>query len=68
MSGSDWDVYVTCGGRILRKDDKLKSCGVRDGSTVQVTSRLRGGGKHKDKKNKEEKKRSAADARREDGL
>ena len=52
--------YVTCEGRILRKGDKLKSCGVRDGSTVQVTSRMRGGGKHKDKKGKEEKKRSAS--------
>ena len=49
------DVYVTCDGRILRKDDKLKSCGVRDGCTVQVTSRMRGGGKHKVKKGKEEK-------------
>ena len=43
VNGSDWDMYVTCGGRILREDDKLKSCGVRDGSTVQVTSRMRGG-------------------------
>ena len=40
VSGSDWDVYVTCGGRILRKSDKLKSCGVRDGSTVQITSKI----------------------------
>ena len=43
VNGSDWDVYVTCGGRTLREDDKLKSCGVRDGSTVQVTSRMRSG-------------------------
>ena len=32
VSGSDWDVYVTCGGRILRKDDKLKSCGFETGA------------------------------------
>ena len=55
MSGSDWDVYVTCDGRILGKDDNLKSCGVRDGSTVQVMSRMRGGGKHEVKKGNEEK-------------
>ena len=59
VSGSDWDVYVTSGGRILRGSDKLKSCEVRDGSTVQVMSRMRGGGKHKDKKGKEEKKQVA---------
>ena len=50
------DVYVTSGGRVLKRSDKLKSCEVRDGSTVEVTSRMRGGGKHKDKKDKEEKK------------
>ena len=59
VSGRDWTVYVTCEGRTLRKGDKLKSCGVRDGSTVQVTSRMRGGGKHKDKKGKVEKKHVA---------
>ena len=59
VSGSDWDVYVMCEGRILRKSEKLKSCGVRDGSTVQVMSRMRGGGKHKDKKSKDEKKQVA---------
>ena len=48
VSGSDWDVYATCEGRILRKDDEMKSCGVRDG--------MRGGGKHKDKRSKAEKK------------
>ena len=60
VSGSDCDVYVTCEGRILRNGDKMKSCGVRDGTTVQVTSRMRGGGEHKDKKNNAEKKRSAS--------
>ena len=53
---SDQDVYVTSGGRTLRGSDMLESCEVRDGSTVEVTSRMRGGGKHKDKKGKEEKK------------
>ena len=55
---SDQDVYVTSGGRILRRRDKLESCEVRDASTVQVTSRMRGGGKHKDKKSKSEKKQT----------
>ena len=59
VSGSERDVYVTSGGRILRGSDKLKSCGVRDGSAVQVMSRMRGGEKHKDKKGKEEKKQVA---------
>ena len=52
----DEDVYVTMHGRVLRRNEKLKSCGVTDGCTIQVTSRLRGGGKHKDKKSKAEKK------------
>ena len=60
MSKSDRDVYVTSGGRILKGSDKLKSCEVRDGSTVEVTSRMRGGGKHKDKKGKEKKKKQVA--------
>ena len=53
---SDQDVYVTSGERTLRRSDKLESCEIRDGSTLQVTSRMRGGGKHKDKKSKVEKK------------
>ena len=50
------DVYVTCEGKVLRRSEELKSCEVRDGCTVHVVSRLRGGGKHKDKKGKVEKK------------
>ena len=38
---SDQDVYVTSGGRILRGSDKLESCEVRDGSTVQVEENTR---------------------------
>ena len=41
---------VTCEERVLRKVDELKSCGVRDGTTVQIVRRTRGGGKHKVKK------------------
>ena len=55
---SDQDVYVTSVGRISKGSDKLKSCEVRDGSTVEVMSRMRGGGRHKDKKSKSEKKQS----------
>ena len=47
---------MTLHGRVLKRGEKLKSCGVTDGCTIQVTSRLRGGGKHKDKKGKVEKK------------
>ena len=38
------DVYVTSDGRALRGGEELKRCGVRDGSTVEVVRRLRGGG------------------------
>ena len=51
----DEDVYVTMHGRVPRRNEKLKSCGVTDG-LIQVTSRMRGGGRHKDKKSKVEKK------------
>ena len=54
----DEDVYVTMHGKVLRRSEKLNSCGVTDGCTVQVTSRLRGGGKHKDKKGQKERKRA----------
>ena len=57
------DVYVTSEGRVLRGGEELKSYGVRDGSTVEVARRLRGGGKHKDKNNKMEKKQAASPKR-----
>ena len=41
----DEDAYVTLHGRVLKRSDKLKSCGVTDGCTIQVTNRLRGGGR-----------------------
>ena len=44
---------------------KMKSCGVRDGSAVQIVSRLRGGGKHKDKKSQKERKQAASPKRPE---
>ena len=43
---------MTCEGRVLRKDDELKSGGVRDGSTVQAVRKMRGGGRNKDRKRK----------------
>ena len=49
----DEDAYVTLHGRVLKRSDKLKSCGVTDGCTIQVTNRLRSGGRHKVKKRKE---------------
>ena len=46
---------------ILRGSDKLKSCEFRDGSTVEVTSRMRGGGgKHREKKIEKEKERTGS--------
>ena len=57
---SEEDVYVTLHGRVLKRSEKLKSCEVTDGCMFQVTSRMRGGGKHKDKKSKAEKKQAAS--------
>ena len=54
----DEDVYVTMQGKVLRRDEKLRSCGVADGCTIQVTSRLRGGGRSKNKTAGEKKKKS----------
>ena len=56
----DEDAYVTMQGKVLRASEKLKSCGVTDGCTIQVTSRMRGGGKHREKKSKIEKERSGS--------
>ena len=35
------DVYVTMQGKVLRRNEKLKSCGVTDGCTIQVTQDAR---------------------------
>ena len=54
---SDEEVYVTMHGRVLKRNDKLKSCGVTGGCTIQVTSRMHGrAGRHKNKKSKTEMK------------
>ena len=47
------DVYVPCEGRVIRRGDELKCCGVRDGSTVQVTSRMLGGRRRKEQAGEE---------------
>ena len=49
---------MTMQGKVLGASEKLKSCGATDEWTIQVTSRLRGGGKHKDKKGQKERKRA----------
>ena len=61
----DEDVYVTMHGKVLRRNEKLKNCGVTDGCTIQVTSRMRGGGRHKGKSSKSEKKRTTKSERPE---
>ena len=55
---SSEDMYVTMHGRVLKRSEKLKSCEVTDGCTIQVTSRLRGGGRSKNKTAGEKKKKS----------
>ena len=54
------DVYVTYKGKVLKRNEELRSCGVSDGCTVQVIDRKRGGGKYRNKKNKAEKKTTAS--------
>ena len=63
---SDEDAYVTMHGRVLRKSEQLKSCEVTDGCTIQVTSRLRGGGKHKNKRSMTETKRNVDESGKKD--
>ena len=43
---------------MLRRSDEQRRCGVGDGSALQVASRMRGGGRHTDKKSEEEKKQA----------
>ena len=50
------DVYMTCEGRVLRWSDELMGSGVGDGCTVQIMNMMRGGGKHRNKKNRAENK------------
>ena len=57
---NDEDVYVTMHGRMLKKSERLRSYGVTDGCTIQVTNRKRGGGRHKDKKKGSEKKHAVS--------
>ena len=59
--GNHRDTYVTSGRRVLRRSKELRSCGVSGGSTIQVTNRMPGGGKHKD----QNRKRSAKEERTE---
>ena len=35
------DVYVTMHGRVLKRREKLRRCGLTDGCSIQVTSRMR---------------------------
>ena len=44
------DTYLTFEGKKLRWRDELNGCGILDGSTVQLTNKMRGGGVHKIKK------------------
>ena len=62
----DEDVFVTMHGKALRRNEKLKSCGVTDGCTIQVTSRMRGGGRHKDKRSKADTKRGMDESGQKD--
>ena len=51
---------------VLRKEDELKNYGVRDGSTVQIVRRTRGGGRNKDKMPGGRKKKTPKKAKQSD--
>ena len=59
----DEDVYVTMHGRVLKRSERLK---ITDGCTIQVTDRLRGGGRHKDKRSKVETRQDIDASRQKD--
>ena len=63
---NDEDAYVTMHGRVLKRREKMKSCEVTDGCTIQVTSRLRGGGRHKNKRSMTETKRNVDESGKKD--
>ena len=57
-SEDDQDMYVVGDGWVLKGNEELGICGVRDGSTVQVVrSCEEEEGKHKDKKSKGKRSR-----------
>ena len=53
---SSEDMYVTMQGRLVKRSEGLESCGVTDGCTIQISSRIRRGGRHKNKKREESAK------------
>ena len=55
---SSEDMYVMMHGRVLKRSEMLKSCGVIDGCTIHAMSRMRGGGRSKNKAASERKKKS----------
>ena len=48
--GREDGLYVTLEGKVLEPNDDVKGCGVRDGSTLHVNHKVRGGGDHESKK------------------
>ena len=56
----DEDACVTMHARVLKRS---RICGVIDGCTIQVTSRLRGGGRKQDRKSGADKKKEAQSPR-----
>ena len=54
------EVCMTCEGRELRWSEELRSSGVGDGCAVQIMNMMHGGGKHRNKKNRAEKKPTAS--------
>ena len=63
---NDEDAYVTLHGRVLKRSEKLKSYEVTDGCTIHVTSRLRGGGRYKNKRSMTETKRNVDESGKKD--
>ena len=57
------DLYFRFEGKVLRGSDEMRSCGISDGSVVQMMRSFRSGGAHKNKRSKAEKREIGAERR-----
>ena len=62
---SERDAFVVFERRVLRRSDEMKGCGISDGGTLQVMSKVRGGRRHKNKTRQRERKKDTCQRRPE---
>ena len=63
--GREDSMSVTLEGKVLKLSDDVKGCGVRDGSTLHVNHKVRGGGDHESKKPNKQSKITEKEQKRE---